>query len=139
MNVLHGTIQAIHRHASVALVEVAVDGLNLTALLLGNTTGMQEWQVAQPVRLLFNETEVALAKNLQGEISMCNRLPGRIVAIEAGEVLTRVIFALNTAAHEEISSVVTTRSTQAMQLAIGDQIEGLVKSTEMNLQMVAAS
>jgi molybdopterin-binding protein len=139
MNVLHGTIQSIHRHASVAVLEVAVEGLSLTAMLLGNTTSMQEWQVAQHVRLLFNETEVALAKNLQGEISMRNRLPGRIVAIEAGEVLTRVVFALNTQVDSAISSVVTTRSARAMQLAVGDQIEGLVKSTEMNLQMVAAS
>ena len=139
MNVLHGTIRSIHRHASVAVLEVAADGLSLTAMLLGNTTSMQEWQVAQHVCLLFNETEVALAKNLQGEISMRNRLPGRIVAIEAGEVLTRVVFALNTQINSEISSVVTTRSARAMQLVVGDQIEGLVKSTEMNLQMAAAS
>jgi molybdopterin-binding protein len=139
MNVLHGSIQSIHRHASVAVVEVAVEGLHLTAMLLGHATSLQGWQVAQDVRLLFNETEVALAKNLHGEISMRNRLPGRIVAIEAGEVLTRVVFALTGSAHAAISSVVTSRSAQAMQLAIGDQVEGLVKSTEMNLQMVAAS
>lgn len=137
MNELNGAILTIQRHGSVAVVDVEVAGNSLTAMLLGSAAVLQEWQVAQQVRLLFNETEVALAKSRQGDISMRNRLPGQIVAIETGELLTRVVFALNNNASLHISSVVTTRSAQAMQLTVGDQIEGLVKSTEMNLQQVA--
>jgi molybdate transport system regulatory protein len=80
--------------------------------------------------LLFKETEVALAKNLSGMISLRNRFHGIVNAIEAGQVLTKVSFEADGAA---ITSIITTRSALAMQIAIGDAVEGLVKANEMTL------
>ncbi|MDE2430393.1 MAG: TOBE domain-containing protein, partial [Burkholderiales bacterium] len=94
------------------------------------------WHHAQAVDLLFKETEVALAKNLSGMISLRNRMPGTIRHIEWGQVLTRVHLELrqNEALPVwTITSVITTRSAKKLQLAEGDQIEGLVKSNEMSL------
>jgi molybdopterin-binding protein len=44
--------------------------------------------------------------------------------------MSRVL--LRVGAHQ-VSSVITTRSLQALQLHIGDAVEGLVKSNEMHL------
>ncbi|MEB0284884.1 hypothetical protein, partial [Sphingomonas sp. 10B4] len=79
--------------------------LQLTATLLGSAQQLATWQAAQPVQMLFKETEVALAKNLQGQISLRNRLPGRIVEIEWGQLLTRVLVLLDDLAGVTISSV----------------------------------
>lgn len=130
MNTLSGHIAAIEAHGSVAIVDVAVASHSFTATLLGSAAQLACWEIGQPVQLLFKETEVALAKNLSGQISMRNRLPGIVSAIETGQLLTRVLLDMDGIV---ISSVITSRSARGLQLAVGDRVEGLVKSNEMSL------
>ncbi len=130
MNTLSGHIAAIEAHGSVAIIDVAVAEHRFTATLLGSAGQLATWHPGQAVRLLFKETEVALAKNLSGQISLRNRFPGRITMIEIGQVLTRVIIDMDGLM---ISSIITSRSARSLQLAMGDQVEGLVKSNEMSL------
>lgn len=130
MNMLSGHIAAIEAHGSVAIVDVAVASQHFTATLLGSAEQLARWEIGQAVRLLFKDTEVALAKNLSGQISMRNRLPGIVTALEIGQVLTRVVLDMQGI---QISSVITSRSARSLQIAMGDAVEGLVKSNEMSL------
>jgi molybdate transport system regulatory protein len=130
MNRLSGHIDAIEAHGSVAVVDVAVAQYHFTATLLGSAEQLAGWTIGQEVHLLFKETEVALAKNLSGQISMRNRLPGTVTALEIGQVLTRVVFDMQ---GMQISSVITSRSARGLQIAVGDLVEGLVKSNEISL------
>ncbi len=130
MNTLTGYIAAIEAHGSVAIVDVAVAAHHFTATLLGNAEHLAGWEIGQAVRLLFKETEVALAKNLSGQISMRNRLPGIVIKLEIGQVLTRVVLDMQGI---QIRSVITSRSARSLQIALGDTVEGLVKSNEMSL------
>ena len=130
MNTLSGYIAAIESHGSVAIIDVAVAPHHFTATLLGSPEQLAGWEIGQAVRLLFKETEVALAKNLSGQISMRNRLPGIVKALEIGQVLTRVVFDMQGI---QISSVITSRSARGLQIEVGDFVEGLVKSNEMSL------
>ncbi len=128
MNRLRGAIATVERSGSIALIDVAVDGQSCTALLLDADEG--RFRVGVAVTLVFNETEVALAKNLSGLISLRNRLPGTIEAIEEGHLMSRVLLRVGS---NQVSSVITTRSLLALQLRVGDAVEGLVKSNEMHL------
>ena len=131
MNKLTGKIISIETEGSIALVEVAVGELKLSASLLGNVEDLSCWYVNQDVQLLFNEMEVAIAKNLSGQISLRNRMPGKIVHLEIGKILTRILFILD--GNFTVSAVITSRSARALGLMLGDSIEGLVKSNEMTL------
>lgn len=131
MNKLPGKIICIETEGSIALVEVAVGELKLSASLLGNVEDLSCWYVNQDVQLLFNEMEVAIAKNLSGQISLRNRMPGKIVHLEIGKILTRILFILD--GNVTVSAVITSRSARALGLMLGDSIEGLVKSNEMTL------
>lgn len=149
MNQLAGYVTGVEAHGSVAIMDVAAGHLQLTATLLGNPQQLAAWTIDQPVVLLFKETEVALAKNLSGDISLRNRLPGYIVSIEMGQVLTRVLLLLAAAdgtcpvqiedageadnTFAKVSSVITTRSAKKLLLAVGDKVEALVKSNEMSV------
>ena len=149
MNQIPGRVAAIEAYGSVAIMDVAAGHLQLTATLLGNPQQLAGWVIGQAVVLLFKETEVALAKNLSGEISLRNRLPGYVEVIEMGKVLTRVKLLLamadgtcpclqegvNPADAESVyvSSVITTRSAKKLQLKVGDLVEALVKSNEMSV------
>ncbi|HEX7641144.1 MAG TPA: TOBE domain-containing protein [Burkholderiaceae bacterium] len=132
MNRLPGIIKAVERSGSIALIDVAVgfmaDLQHCTALLLD--ADAERFRVGAAVTLAFNETEVALAKDLSGIISLRNRLAGTVERIEQGQLMSRVL--LRVGAYQ-VSSVITTRSLQALRLQTGDAVEGLVKSNEMHL------
>lgn len=130
MNRLPATIVAVETHGSIALVEAAVGEHHFTAALIGAADETAAWSAGLPVTLLFKETEVSLAKNLSGLLSMRNRIPATVTAIEYGKLLTRVT--LDFAGHA-IASVITTRASHALALAPGDTVEGLVKSNELTV------
>jgi molybdate transport system regulatory protein len=132
MNRLPGTIATIEAAGGIALVDVNVGARRYTALLVSTATEAARWCPGVRVTLLFQETEVSLAKNLSGQISMRNRLPGTIVAVERGRLLTKVMLDVD---GYTVGAVVTTRSCDNLQLAVGDVVEGLVKANEMSLQM----
>ncbi|HZW21939.1 TOBE domain-containing protein [Noviherbaspirillum sp.] len=130
MNRLPGEIADIAVHGSIALIDVQVGARRFTATLIGASEEAAGWKPGMAVTLLFKETEVSLAKNLSGLISMRNRIPCTVAAIERGTLLTRVTLDFEGRALE---SVITTRSSHALGLAIGDAVEGLVKANEMTL------
>jgi molybdate transport system regulatory protein len=135
MNRLPGTITQVELAGSIALVEVEVNGRRFTAMSVGSHND-GKWHEGMTVTLTFKEAETSLAKNLSGLISLRNRIPATITAIERGTILTRV--ALDFFGHS-FESVITTRSSHALSLVVGDQVEALVKSSDMSLMARASS
>ncbi len=129
-NHLRGEIIAIDTLGSIALIDVGVGTRRFSASVISSAQDLAVWKLGQEVQLRFNEMEVAIAKNLSGQISLRNRFPGVITGLEPGRILTRVLFRMDEIA---LSAVITSRSAQSLNLAVGDQIEGLVKSNEMLL------
>jgi molybdate transport system regulatory protein len=128
MNRLPGHIAAVDMQGSIALIDAVVGKQTLTAMLIEASHDTAQWQVGTPVTLLFKETEVALARHLSGMISMRNRMPCTVTGMECGKLLTRV--QLNFDGHA-IESVITTRSAMALGIAVGIELEALVKANEM--------
>lgn len=128
MNKLTGQIAAIECNRHMSLVDVAVGADILSATLLETPESEEKLKVGNTVSLLFKETEVSLAKNLSGLMSMRNRLSVKVSSIERGDILSAV--KLNYA-DKLLTAVITTRGMDRLQLAIGDEIEALVKSNEM--------
>ncbi|HJV72616.1 MAG TPA: TOBE domain-containing protein [Noviherbaspirillum sp.] len=130
MNRLPAKIAAVDVHGSIALVDAAVDAHRFTAMLIGAADEVKNWTTGMPVTLLFKETEVSLAKNLSGLLSMRNRIPCTVTAVEHGKLLTKVSLNFN---GNLIESIITTRSSHALSIAPGDIVEGLVKANEMTV------
>lgn len=130
MNALPATIAAVETAGSISHVDTDVAGLRLTATLVGADLETEGWAPGQPVTLLFAETEVALAKNLSGLISLRNRIPAAVVAIERGRILARIT--LEFAGHRLVS-IITTRASQALSLVVGDHVEAMIKANDMNV------
>ncbi len=130
MNRLQGIISDVEVHGSIALIDVQVGSHRFTATLIGASEEASGWHSGRTATLLFKETEVSLAKNLSGLISMRNRIPCRVMSIERGKLLTRVALDFE---GRRLESVITTRSSHALGLAVGEAVEGLVKANEMTL------
>jgi molybdate transport system regulatory protein len=130
MNRLSGRIAAIETHGSIALLDITIEGHRFTATLIGGGEEMAAWREGMPVALLFKETEVALAKNLSGLISLRNRFGCTVTGVERGKLLTRV--KLDFRGHA-LESVITTRASHTLDIAVGDTVDGLVKANEMTV------
>jgi molybdate transport system regulatory protein len=130
MNRLTGKIIKIQKSGSILLVDVDVDGHSFSALLI-ESAAFPEWlREGHIVDLLFKETEVSLACNLMGKISMRNRMDCKILKIDKGELLSRIELQFETSI---INSAITTRSVDMLELEIGSQVEALVKANEIML------
>ncbi|AOY02014.1 molybdopterin-binding protein [Jeongeupia sp. USM3] len=128
MNRIPATLTRVEHGAGMTLVEARVETASDIATLVATIVGEVALTVGAPVVLACKETEVALAKNLSGEISLRNRHAARVVGIDAGAVLTRVVLDWH---GQRIASVITSGSASRLDIRIGDSVEWLVKANEM--------
>jgi molybdate transport system regulatory protein len=130
MNKLTGIISKIQQSGAILLVDVDVDGHGFSAMLIESVTQPNWLEAGKTIELVFKETEVSLAKNLSGMISMRNRMKCTVLKIERGELLSKVDLKFK---EHTIASAITTRSVDALDLKIGEEVEALVKSNEVSL------
>ena len=130
MNSLSGSIIKIEHDQHLSLVDVLVGGDTFTALLLETPLMVPYLQVGNTASVLFRETEVALAKNLSGQLSLRNRIRGTVQSIRYGEILSIVVLDHQSGA---ITSILTTRAVQRLELRVGDEVEALIKANEVSL------
>jgi molybdate transport system regulatory protein len=130
MNKLPAIITSIQQSGTILLVDAEVDGQGFSALLIESVTHPEWLQVGKAVDLVFKETEVSLAKELQGKISMRNRMKCKVLKVDKGELLSMITLQFN---NFTIVSAITTRSVINLQLEIGDEVDALVKANEVSL------
>lgn len=130
MNKLPGTITNIQQSGAILLVDANVNGHGFSALLIESASQPEWLQIENTVDLVFKETEVSLAKNLSGQISLRNRIQCVVLKIDRGELLSRVFLKFQ---EYTLSSAITTRSVDSLNLDIGDEVEALIKANEVSL------
>ena len=130
MNRIPGKITMIQHSGAIILVDIDIDGHGFSAMLIESATYPEWLQKGNPVDIVFKETEVALAKNLSGIISMRNRMKCSVQHIERGELLSKISLQFQ---KYQVISAITTRSVNALDLHVGDEVEALVKANEISL------
>lgn len=133
MNRLRGQISGIESNGHISLVDVSVDGETFVAILLEAPQNAPYLQVGNEVDVLFKETEVSLAKNLSGLISLRNRIHGKVRQIRHGEILSEVVLDYR---GQPLTSIVTSRSIVRLDIKEGDEVEALIKANEVSLMEI---
>ena len=132
MNKLAGKITQIQQSGAIMLIDVDVDGHGFSAMLIDSSINHQWLLVGREITLPFKETEVSIAKDLLGKISMRNRLKCMVQAVNRGELLSSVLLENG---QFSITSAITTRSVDSLQIKIGDEVEALIKANEISVMM----
>lgn len=130
MNKLKGKIIEIESSDNISIVRVDVDGDVFSSIVLEGKKGPSNYKVKDPVTLLFKETEVGIAKNLSGMISLRNRFKSVITKVDKGPILAKITLNYK---HHTIESVISAQSTAQMKLKTGEEVEWLVKTNEVTL------
>nr|WP_320132107.1 TOBE domain-containing protein [uncultured Holophaga sp.] len=131
MNRLQGTITGLSGAGSVVLVDVAVRGHAMAAVVIGEPGKAPYLGADRTVELLFNESEVSLGRIREGAISLGNQLPCRVQSVEAGAVLSQVHLDFEGAT---LTSLITTRAALALGLGPGMEVTAFIKNTEVMLR-----
>jgi len=130
MNRISGTIVYIQHSGAILLVDIEAGGHIFSAMMIDSANHPEWLKANNAVDIIFKETEVALAKNLSGIISMRNRMKCVVQDIERGELLSNVKLQFQA---YQLTSAITTRAVDALNLKIGDEVEALVKANEVSL------
>lgn len=131
MNNLPGTITTIDSDSSLSLVNIGVaDNHEMSALIVETPERCPWLQIGHRVQVLFKETEVSIARNLSGQISLRNRLPATVTALRSEGMLAEICLDFS---GRKIVSIITSRSAKRMELQVGDTVEWLVKANEVSL------
>ncbi len=132
MNKLTGKITHIDSDEAISLVDVEVDKEIFSCVLLETPASASYLRIGEEVSLLFKETEVAIGKNLAGQISLRNRIKSKIKSIQKGKILSKIVLDFK---GQDVVSIISSRSRERLDLKISDEVEWLVKANEISLSV----
>ena len=131
MNKLQGHIVHIETHGNLSMVTLEVAGQQqLKSLVLDTVETAPYLKGGNKAQALFKETEVIITLQADLPISIQNKIPGRISAIENGAVLSRVTMESNSG---KINCIIPASSSLELQLKEGMEACALVKFNEIML------
>ena len=130
MNKLKGKIVDIQSSDNISMIHVDVEGDMFSSIVLEGKKGPVNYKIKDSVTLLFKETEVGIAKDLTGMISLRNRFKAVIKKIDKGPILAKITLNYKNRA---IESIISARSTSQMKLKDNEEVEWLVKTNEVTL------
>jgi molybdate transport system regulatory protein len=130
MNRIEVTIKQVMNSGGIVMVDMEAAGLTMTALLIDTPYNPAWLKQGNLIYAVFKETEVSIAKDFSGKISLRNKLPCRVIKIVRGELLSIIHMNFR---DNEIQSAITTRSVEMLDLKIDDEVTAMIKANEITL------
>ncbi|MEJ2499222.1 MAG: TOBE domain-containing protein [Sulfurovaceae bacterium] len=128
MNQIAAVIANIEQKGSLALIEFDFMQEKLTMV----TLDIDETLCAgQEVILEINPSQVAVAKNYNGDLSYSNQIDAKIESIDLGAILCTLILELQDGS--KIEAIITAKSAINMSLNKGDEIKAILKASQISL------
>jgi len=128
MNRIRVTIKSIEESEGITKIISNFASSYLTAITL------ELWQnikIDGEAFFVFKETEVGIAKEFKGEVSFPNVLDGKIVDLDIGKILSKVVMKVD---NIKISSIITTSSARILNLEINDCVKVFIKAMEVSIE-----
>ena len=130
MNQLEGEITNIKTSGSLSLVEINVGAIFFNTIIIENPNTASYLKKGNDIKVIFKETEVIIAKGIEPQTSIQNKVIGEITFIEKGELLTKLT--IDTALGK-IIAIITSDAMRQLQLQIGERITAMIQANEIIL------
>ena len=127
MSQLVATIKKINSIDNLNIVEFDFNGLTLKMMSLDLNADVQ---VGKKVKLSVKPTNISIAKNLIGEISLSNQIVATIENLENGQLLSSVSLKVH---NTLLESIITVDSSKRMNLQIGEVVTILIKASNLSI------
>lgn len=130
MSQIIATIKNIRNVDSLNIVEF---GFYTHTLKMVSLNLNKQIAINKKVKLSIKPTNILIAKNLQGEISISNQLKAKIVKVENGELLSSILLKVEDTILE---SIITVDSSKNMNLVENEEVLILIKASDLFIQEV---
>jgi molybdopterin-binding protein len=130
MSQLVATIKKINSIDNLNIVEFDFHGLTLKMMSLDLNANVQ---VGKKVKLSIKPTNISIAKNLIGEISLSNQIVATIENLENGQLLSSISLKVH---NTLLESIITVDSSKRMNLQIGESVTILIKASNLSIAEV---
>ena len=130
MNRLKGKIELINSHDELLLIELNVKHIKIIAIIIGKPNDYSYLEIGNEIAILFKENEVTISIDNALEISTQNQLTCTVDSILTGKLLSQVNLNF---IDFTLSSIITTRSVQNLNLNPQDKVTALIKANEITL------
>lgn len=130
MSQIIATIKNIRNVDSLNIVEFGFYNHTLKMVSLNLN---KQIAINKKVKLSIKPTNILIAKNLQGEISISNQLKAKIVKVENGELLSSILLKVEDTILE---SIITVDSSKNMNLVEDEEVLILIKASDLFIQEV---
>jgi molybdopterin-binding protein len=124
------TIKNIDNIDSLNIVEFDFLGTTLKMMSLGLSS---EIQLGKKVKLSVKPTNIIIAKNILGDISLSNNIVATIKQIENGKLLSSILLKIGDIFLE---SIITKDSSLRMNLQINDEVSMYIKASDLSIKEV---
>jgi len=125
MNRLSAVVTHIEGEQSLHIISFEYEGIPLKMMGLDLPRGLH---VNAHVTLGVKPSHVAIAKNVNGQLSYSNQLPATIMSIENGKLLSNILLHVK---GSDVQSFITASSALRMNLQVGDEVTLLMKASEL--------
>ena len=130
MNSLQGKISKIEVSGKMSLVSIKVGETDFKSIVIETPDTVDYLVEGGDILVLFKETEVIIGTGNSFQISLRNKIAGRIIDLEIGSLLASVT--LDTAVGT-IVSIITANAVKNLGLTVGSEVMAMVKTNEILL------
>ena len=127
MNLISATVTEIKKHQNISTLSFDASGQKLSMVALEVD---EKLQVGTEVNLKAKATNIALAKDINSQLSISNQLKANVQEITHGEILCSVKLRFN---EFTLESIITQNSAVAMNIQTGDEIIALIKASDISI------
>ncbi len=129
MNELKVVVSKIQSLENLNIVEFLFEDITLSMMSLD----LDNIKENDKVLLTVKASNIAIAKEFQGQISLANSINAKIIQFDRGELLTSIKLK---AKGTTLSSIITTKSAKRMDLKLGDDVAAIFKSSDLSIKKV---
>lgn len=129
MNEFKAVVSKIDNLDNLNIVEFSFFDITLSMMSLD----LHNIEVGTKVLLTVKASNVAIAKELQGQISLANSIKSDIIKLDMGKLLTSIKLQHN---DSSITSIITTKSAKRLNLKEKDYVNAIFKSSDLSIKEV---
>jgi len=129
MNEFKAVVSKIDNLDNLNIVEFRFFDITLSMMSLD----LHSIEVGTKVLLTVKASNVAIAKELQGQISLANSIQSDIIKLDMGKLLTSIKLQHK---NTTITSIITTKSAKRLNLKENDCVSAIFKSSDLSIKEV---
>lgn len=127
MNIIDAIITDIKKYENISAVYFDANGVTISMVALELDPRLT---IGTKVQLKAKATNIALAKDINAQISIANQLEAVVEDVVNGEILCSVRLSIKDTVME---SIITQKSAASMNIKAGDRLIALIKSNDISI------